>query len=183
MLAYEDFSAMRDITFGMVKTYVRREEFLQYLSDHGITEPEIKEYGSTAELQKALDEGKIDALVHTFTEIKEGQRILGRFAPKPFYYITYSGNDDVSRELNQAIADLKINRPELETELMNKYYQSRLDKTIVFTTEEKTYIRRADAIAVGYLDGYYPFSYEKDGEFIPSSRRFLLSPLNSPSFS
>lgn len=178
-LAYEDFSAMRDITFGMVKTYVRREEFLQYLSDHGITEPEIKEYGSTAELQRALDEGKIDALVHTFTEIKEGQRILGRFAPKPFYYITYSGNDDVSRELNQAIADLQINRPELETELMNKYYQSRLDKTIVFTTEEKTYIRRADAIAVGYLDGYYPFSYEKDGEFKGLSRNLLEEGINS----
>lgn len=173
MLAYEDFSAMRDITFGMVKTYVRREEFLQYLSGHGITEPRIREYESTTELQAALDDGEIDALVHTFTEIKAGQRLLGRFAPRPFYYITYPGNDDVSRELNQAIADLKINRPELETELMKQYYQNRLDKTIVFTTEEKNYIRRADAIVVGYLDGYYPFSYEENGEFKGLSRNLL----------
>jgi len=178
-LAYEDFEAMKYITFGMVRTYVRREEFLQYLEDNGVNEPEIKEYDSTAELQEALNRGEIDALVHTFTEIKEGQRLIGRFAPMPFYYITYPGNEDVIRELNQGVADLKINNPELETELMNEFYQSRLDKTIVFTTEEKAYIRDADDIVVGYLDGYYPFSYEEDGEYKGLTRELLEDGLGS----
>lgn len=136
-LAYEDFTAMQDITYGMVQGYVRRDEFLQYLTDNGIHSPQIIEYESTAALQKALETGEIDALVHTFTEIREGQRLLGRFAPRPFYYITYQGNDDVMRELNYAIADLKINVPELETELMNKFYYDRLDKQVLLTTEEK----------------------------------------------
>ena len=39
-LAYEDFEAMKDATFGMVKTYVRKNEFLQYLRDHGVSDPE-----------------------------------------------------------------------------------------------------------------------------------------------
>lgn len=172
-LAYEDFDAMKEISYGIVKTYVRKTEFLQYLSDNGIEDPEIKEYDSTAELQAALDRGEIDALVHTFTEIKEGQRLIGRFAPMPFYYITYQGNDDVMRELNQAVADLKIDRPELETELMNEFYQSRLDKTVLFTTEEKAYIESADEIVVGYLDGYYPFSYEENGEYQGLTRELL----------
>jgi len=163
-LAYEDFEAMKDITFGMVKTYVRREEFLHYLADNNIRSPRIREYGSTAELLEALDKGQVDAMVHTFMEIKEGQRLVGRFAPRPFYYITYPGNEDVLRELNHAIADLKMYAPELETKLMNKFYQSRLDKTIVFTTAEKRYIAGADQIAVGYFDGYYPFLYEEEGE-------------------
>ena len=30
-LAYEDFTAMRQITFGMVENYVRKDEFLQYI--------------------------------------------------------------------------------------------------------------------------------------------------------
>ena len=127
-LAYEDFTAMKGITFGMVENYVRKEEFLQYLKDNGISSPKIKEYTSTAILQEALDQGEVDAFVHTFTEVREGQRLVGRFAPKPFYYITYQGNEDVMRELNQAIADLKMNVPELETELMNEYYHSRLNK-------------------------------------------------------
>lgn len=121
-LAYEDFEAMKNIEFGMVKTYVRKEEFLQYLSDNGIKSPKIKEYESTADLQAALDRADVDAMVHTFMEIKDGQRLIGRFAPRPFYYMTYQGNDDVMRELDQAIADLKMNQPDLETRLMNEYY-------------------------------------------------------------
>ena len=164
-IAYEDFVVMQEITFGIVKDYVREEEFYQYLSDNGIEEPKVKEYVSTAKLQEALDKKEIQALVHTFTEIEEGQRLIGRFAPRPFYYITYKGNEELLGELNQAVADLKINQPQLETELMNKYYQSSLDKNVLFTTEETAYIEEQNTIVVGYVDGYYPFSYEKDGEF------------------
>ena len=163
-IAYEDFQAMKGITFGMVKTYVRKNEFITYLSDNGIRSPKIKTYDSTEKLQAALNKGEIDAMVHTFMEIKDGQRLIGRFAPRPFYYLTYPGNDDVMRELNQAIADLKMNNPGLETRLMNEFYQSRLDKTIVFTTDEKKYISETGQIKVGYFDKYYPFLYTEHGE-------------------
>lgn len=173
LLAYEDFEAMQKITFGMVKTYVRKNEFLQYMKDHGIVNPKLKMYDSTADLLQALEEGQIDAYIHTFTEVRQGHRLLGRFAPMPFYYITYQGNDDVLRELNQAIADLKISRPELETELMNRFYQSRLDKTVVFTTEEKDYIVDQKEIVVGYLDGHYPFCYQVERECQGIAREML----------
>ena len=172
-LAYEDFEAMKSITFGMVKTYVRKHEFLNYLSDNGLMFPKIKEYDSTAQLQEALDSGQIDAMVHTFMEIKEGQRLIGRFAPRPFYYITYPGNENVMRELNHAIADLKMASPDLETRLINSFYQSRLDKTIVFTTEEKQYISQANQVKVGYLDGYYPFLYSEDDDCKGLTRELL----------
>ena len=68
--------------------------------------------------------------------------MIGRFAPRPFYYITYPGNEELLRELNQGIGDVKMNRPELENELMVKYYDSRLDHTILLTSEEKDYMRR-----------------------------------------
>lgn len=174
-LAYEDFEAMKDITFGIVKTYVRRAEFIQYLRDNGVSNPKLKEYDSTAELKEAMEQGEVDAIVHSFTETSEGHRLIGRFAPMPFYYITYKGNDDVMRELNQAIADLKINQPQLETDLMNKYYESRLDKTVVFTTEEKAYLAEDHTVVVGYLDGYYPFSYEENGEYRGLTRKLLES--------
>ncbi len=178
-LAYEDFEAMKDATFGMVKTYVRKNEFLQYLRDHGVSDPDIVIYDTTADLQEALESGKIDAYIHTFTEIREGQRLIGRFAPMPFYYITYQGNDDVTRELNQAIADLKISQPELETKLMNQFYQSKLDKTVVFTTEEKSYIADVKKIVVGYLDGHYPFCYEENGACKGLTRELLDNGLKS----
>lgn len=162
-IAYEDFAAMQNITFGMVHNYVRSAEFLQYLQDGGITKPKIKEYESTHELHEALDAGEVDAFVHTFMEMEEGQRLVGRFAPRPIYYITYKGNTEVLRELNQAIADVKMSQPELEADLMNQFYESRWDKTVLFSTEEKKYLSEKESLIIGYLDGYYPFSYEEEG--------------------
>lgn len=172
-LAYEDFPAMRSITFGMVKTYVRRDEFMLYMQDHGIPSPRIREYDSTEALQNALAAGEVDAMVHTFMEVKEGQRLIGRFAPRPFYYISYQGNDEVMRELNYAISDMKMNEPGLEAQLMNEFYQSRLDKSIVFTTDEKEFIANSGPVVVGYFDGYYPFVYEEEGECRGLTRELL----------
>lgn len=174
-IAYEDFAAMRGVVFGMVKDYVRKEEFQQYLADHAIYCPSVVEYESTEKLQEALSAGEVDAMVHTFTEIREGQRLIGRFAPRPFYYISYQGNNDVMRELNQAIADLKINQPELEAELMNAFYYNRFDKAALLTTDEKEYLASTDLLTVGYLDGHYPFSYAEDNDFKGLSRDMLES--------
>lgn len=172
-IPYEDFDAMDQITYGVVKTYVRKTEFYEYLSDHGIHNPKVNEYDSTAELQAALAEQKIDAMVHSLTEIRDGQRIIGRFAPMPIYYISYKGNDEVMRELNQGIADIKMKRPDLENELITKYYDSRMDHTILLSQDEKDYIEEKKSITVGYFDGYYPFSYEIDGVYHGLAKQVL----------
>lgn len=172
-LPYEDFGAMNQITFGIVKSYIRKDEFYEYLSDHGIQNPRVKEYNNTAELQDALASQEIDAMVHSLTEIKDGQRIIGRFAPMPIYYISYKGNDEVMRELNQGVADIKMNRPDLENELITKYYDSRLDQTILLSQDEKAYIDEKKNITVGYFDGYYPFSYENEGTYHGLTKQVL----------
>lgn len=172
-IAYEDFVAMENITYGMVKGYVRETEFLEYLAENGIEEPKVLEYENTEQLHKALENGEIDAFVHTFTEIREGQRLIGRFAPMPFYYITYKGNDELLQQLNHALNDLKISKPELEAELMNEFYYSRLDVNTLLTTDEKEYIAGKKRIIVGYLAEFYPFSYEENGEFKGLARNML----------
>lgn len=176
-IAYEDFQAMKSLNFGMVKDYVRKAEFYEYLQHNGIENPTVLEYESTADMHTALDAGEIDAFVHTFTEVKEGQRLIGRFAPRPFYYITYKGNDELVRELNQAIVDVKMNQPELETALMNQYYYDKFDKAVLLTTDEKQYLDEKKVLRVGYLDNYYPFSYEEDGEFKGLTRELIESGL------
>lgn len=177
-VAYEDFQAMQDFSFGMVENYVRKNEFLEYLLHNDIVNPTIVEYETTADMQAALDAEEIDVFVHTFTEVEEGQRLLGRFAPRPFYYITYKGNDELIRELNQAIVDLKMNQPELETELMNAFYYDKFDKAVLLTTDEKAYLEEKQTLVVGYLDNYYPFSYVEDGEFKGLTRELLESGLS-----
>ena len=173
LYAYEDFDQMKDLTYGMVESYVRKPEFMQYMSAHGIVDFELKTYENTAALANALETGEIDVFVHSFMEIRDGWRVMGRFAPMPFYYITYQGNDELLMELNQAIADIKMKSPELENELLVKYYESRIDQNVLLTLEEKAYIEQADTLVVGYLEDQYPFSYESGGECCGISKQAL----------
>lgn len=161
--AYEDFEQMKDLTYGMVKGYVRATEFMQYMSAHRITDVKLKTYENTAELADALESGEIDVFVHSFMEIRDGWRVMGRFAPMPFYYISYQGNEALLTELNQAIADIKMKSPELENDLLVKYYESRMEQNLLLTLDEKEYIERTKPLVVGYLEDQYPFSYESDG--------------------
>lgn len=176
-IAYEDFHAMKELVFGMVKNYVRKAEFFEYLAHNGIDNPTVVEYESTVKLHEALESGEIDAFVHTFTEVKEGQHLIGRFAPRPFYYITYKENEELINELNHAIVDLKMSEPEIETELMKQFYYDRFDKGVLLTTVEKNYLDEKGTLVVGYLDNYYPFSYVEDGEFRGLTRELLESSL------
>ncbi len=171
--AYGDYEQMKNLSYGMVATYVRKDEFFQYMHAHGIDEINLTEYEDADALAAALESGEIDVLVHTFTEIRDGWRLMGRFAPKPFYYITYNGNDVLMQELNDAIADIKMNEPELENELLVRFYESRMDKTVTFTGEEKAYIADTKSLVVGYVDGCYPFSYEVDVSYRGLAREAL----------
>lgn len=87
-LAYEDFERMREMNFGVVESYIRKEEFLQYLKNHGITQPHLHQYRTTQEMKEALRQGEIDVASHTFTEIGTGQCLVGKYAYAPCYYMT-----------------------------------------------------------------------------------------------
>ena len=163
-IAYEDFEVMADIQFGMVKGYVRSKEFYEYMKANGIANPNVVEFENTSQMQAALSEGAIQAYVHTFTEVLDGQRLLGRFAPRQFYYITYKGNNSLLAELNKGISDLKLKKPELENQLMNEFYYSRFDNASLLTTEEKEYIQSAEPVKIGYVADNFPFTYDKNGK-------------------
>lgn len=178
-LAYEDFDVMKDIKIGMVNGYVRSAEFYEYMRENGIENPNVVQYGNTKSMHAALERGEIQAYVHTFTEVRDGQRLLGRFAPRQFYYITYKGNDELLSELNKAIADLKIKKPDLESQLMNMYYYNRFDNTSLLTTDEKEYIKNLDEITIGYIDGNFPYSFTENGKFDGITSEMLLESLRS----
>ena len=56
---------------------------------------------------------------------------------------------------------------------MNQFYYDKFDKAILFTTEEKQFLKEKEAIRVGYLDNNYPFSYVEEGEFKGLTKEML----------
>ncbi len=168
VIDFEDFDRMRDMTFGVVESYVRKAEFLEYIDRNGISEPQLKEYETSQELQAALKGGEIDVAVHTLTEVEEGQCLVGKFAYAPYYYMTWKGNEQLISELNIGIEALYMDNPSLEQELISAYYENRWEN---FAAEEQQYIDRGEPVRIGFYQDTKPLSYvngqgEYDGIYI-----------------
>ncbi len=162
-LAYEDFDSMKDMRFGVVETYIRKGDFLEYLDRNGIADPQVQEYGTTQELKEALAAGEIDVAVHTLMEVSEEQSLVGKFAYAPYYYITWKGNEALLDELNMGIEDLKIDKPTLEQELITEYYGERWEN---FAAEELRLINRGDTVRIGFYKDTKPLAYiNNEGEY------------------
>lgn len=167
-LAYEDFERMKEMKFGVVESYIRKTDFIKYLARNGIEKPKLTEYGTTRQLQEALQAGEIDIAAHTLTEVWEGQCLIGKFAFAPYYYITWKGNECLLDELNGGIENLKMNVPALEQELVTRYYGERREN---FAAEELELIRRGDTVKIGFYKDTRPLAYvnsqgEYDGIYI-----------------
>lgn len=162
-LAYEDFGRMKEMKFGVVENYIRKEEFLKYLRMNGVTEPQLHEYSTTQELKQALRLGEIDVAAHTFTEVEKEQWLVGKFAYAPCYYVTWKGNDSLLSEINHGIEELKLINPALEQELISQYYGDRREK---FATEEIRFINEGHTVKIGFYKDTRPLSYaDKNGEY------------------
>ncbi len=160
---FEDFDRMRDMTFGVVESYVRKPEFFEYLDRNGIASPRLKEYATTQELQAALGSGEIDVAAHTLTEVEEGQCLVGKFAYAPYYYMTWKGNEQLIAELNIGIEELYMDNPTLEQELISTYYENRWEN---FAAEEQQYIDRGVPVRIGFYQDTKPLSYiNEQGEY------------------
>ena len=155
-LAFEDFEHMKDMKFGVVESYIRKDDFLEYLDKNKIKNPKLKVYATTQEMQTALENGEIDIAAHTLTEVKEGQCLVGKFAYAPYYYITWKGNDALLHQLNRGIEALKMDMPTLEQELTSQYYGDRREN---FASDELQLIHRGDTVKIGFYKDTMPLAY------------------------
>lgn len=155
-LAFEDFERMKDMKFGVVESYIRKDDFLKYLAENNIKHPKLREYATSRELQTALQTGEIDIAAHTLTEVRDGQWLVGKFAYAPYYYITWKGNESLLDQLNQGNEALKMDAPTLEEELVSQYYGDRREN---FAAEELQLIRRGDTIKIGFYKDTMPLAY------------------------
>ena len=167
-LAFEDFDSMENMKFGVVESYIRKKEFLEYLDRNGIHNPRLKEYADTQEMQEALQSGEIDVAAHTLTEVWNGQGLVGKFAYAPYYYITWKGNTDLLDELNLGIEELKMYDPSFEQKITTRYYGDRREN---FAADEFALINRGDTVRIGFYKDTMPLAYvndkgENDGIYI-----------------
>lgn len=162
-LIYGDYEAFNHITIGCTVNYIHQKEFVEYANGAGY-KPRLTYYDSLEEMRNALYEGELDAmLVNSMERLPDNERIIDKFFSKPFYFVTNENRTDLTEELKNAIASIKVNKPDLENTLSKKYFDD--TGAFPYTKEELEYLVEAPVIKVGINKDRMPLAYKNiDGK-------------------
>ena len=165
---YEDYAAFDGMRIAVPEGTYQQEALRRYAQDHGFQYTEVP-FSDAKEMFAAFDAGKVDAVAACTLYRVENYKIVAYISIEPFYFITQKGRtDQLLPELNDAMAQIKFNNPQLESRLIDVYYQGKntASEYPLYTREEIEYVRSHPVLRVGYFSDRYPFSAydEETGE-------------------
>lgn len=156
-LPYEDFRALDGIRVGMLKDSTHNDDLKAYADEHGFSiRPTL--YETQDELSDALDGGAIDAILTSSLRKPVNRRIIARFGPSPFYFVTRKDDAQLLRELNDAQETIKSADPYFDMRLYDRFYQESPEFNIVFSSKERALIARMTKLRVAYIDDWEPLA-------------------------
>jgi diguanylate cyclase (GGDEF)-like protein len=168
---YEDYAGMNKKVIGALAPLSNSDALEEYMADNNFS-AEVVYYDNMNLLNEALVNGDIDLIWTSQMMSDDSQKIVARFSPYPFYFMTWKGNDDLLDSLNAAMQYLKNTYPGLENELLNTYFP--LYNILYFTREEQEFIDELQPIKIAYVGNNTPISYENNnGELGGISRQIF----------
>lgn len=159
-----DSTSLQKVRIAVYKTANKRLQELNEYCEMNLIEPEYLYYDSEEEMMEALYQGEADAMLSTSASIIDGVRAVAKFAPKPFYFITTSGNSELIKEINMALQNIDQTNPYFMSQMEEKYFSSRKDQ-LVISDEEQAFIDKGKVFKAGVLTNQPPFQYcDENGE-------------------
>lgn len=157
-LSYEDFLTFDGLRVGVLKGNRQQDKFISYSDRHSFT-PVIKEYSTQEQMDKALHDGEIEAVVMTSFMRTSELRIIAKFGEENFYFATTKGNGAVLNQLNKAMDQIQLSQPYYNSNLNRKYFDLQVSTHISFTNDELEYIKSNPVIKCVYHPADRPISY------------------------
>ena len=160
---YSTYNGMR---VALLNGNSRNKEFAEFADTKEFTY--VPSYfDTTAEMEEALQNGKVDAIVTSSLRKTNNERIVDKFGSSDFYVIVKKGNTELLNEINYAIDQLNAVEGEWKTTLYNKNYGSAESKNLEYTEQEKSIIAqysKDNPLHVLCDPTRYPYSYNENGE-------------------
>lgn len=170
-LYYEDYETFDRLKIAVLKDYPLTEYFLSYMKIHEF-EPELIYYDNIDESKAALKSGEVDAIVTSIMDMESDQKLLARFSPEAFYFLTWKGNTEILGPLNKAMSQAQNTYPLLLDELSVTHYP--VYKLQFYSREEKEFVKNVGTLRVAYIADRKPLSFtNEDGEFDGISRELF----------
>ena len=160
---YSTYNGMR---VALLRGNSRNDEFADYARTKGFTYKSVY-FDSTEEMDEALQNGIVDAIVTSSLRKTNNERILEKFGSSDFYVIVKKGNTALLNKVNYAIDQMNAAEGDWKTTLYNKNYESTDTKNLEYTEEEKRIIAqysKENPLHILCDPTRYPYSYTENGE-------------------
>lgn len=169
---YEDFASFDGMRVGALKDYLITERFQDHAKEKNLR-MSMTLYETPAQMLDALDNNKVEAAVVNLMMVSEDYKVIDKFAPGAFYFMTWKGNLELLGKLDAAMAQIKTDSPSLEQEMTVKYYPNY--QWQYYTREEQEYIASLGSVDVWYAPNRSPLSFadQKTGEMQGISRQIF----------
>ena len=162
-LRKNDLNTTQVLKIGLwEKAATRNKEVEEYLNSEGI-QAEIHYYDTSDAQMEALRSGKVDLISGVSLSSATNTRILARFAPRPYYFVSTKGNTGLIEQLDEAIRLIDEMQPELQDSLFDKFFLTAVN-AFNLTQAQKEVLERTDTLRVLCVDGDAPYVYQDKGQ-------------------
>ncbi len=148
----------------LTKAKSRNAEVRDYL-DAQKADYTIACYDDDEALLAALKSGEVDVISGVSLSPVGGTRIVKRFAPRPYYFVSAKGNTALTQQLDDAIARLNQVQPNFQSGLFEKYF-GRADSEFAITDSQKAYLESVGTLHVLCVDNDGPYVFQRDGQAV-----------------
>lgn len=165
-LYYEDFNELNGSVIGLLEGSYQEVSLKKFAGKKGFSYVE-KLYNSKDELKRALENYEIDVIALGGLAGEDSLKEVSHFDAQSCYLMYRKQNNNLARNIDDAIGIIKMKSPEFETKLYQKYYQEqKAYSEPLFTKEELEFIERGETIEIGMFRNYYPYTDCIDGKMV-----------------
>lgn len=162
-----DFATYNGMRVGMLEGNSRNEDFQVYARENNFSyEPVYFEMHT--DMEEALQNGAVDALITSSLRKTSNERILDTFNTHDFYVMVRKGDKELLKKINYAIDQLNATEGDWQNELENKYYTHDSSRHLDFTDRERKLIEQyrdgKKKLAVSACLNKKPYAYSENGK-------------------
>ncbi len=162
-----DYKSYDGMCIGLLTGSSQNDMLAEFAEDKQFSY-QSKEFESAQELEQALKDGSIDAILSSNLRKTSDERTLDTLTTENFYAIVRKEDTELLEEIDYAIEQMNINEGDWENSLFFKYYGPVHTPGLVFSEREKAYIQDVldgkKKITATSLGDRAPYSYVENGE-------------------
>lgn len=156
-----DSTSVQKVRIAVHTNANKRLQELNEYCEMNLINPEYVYFDDEEAMVEAMRRGEADAMLSTSASFIDGVRTVAKFAPKPFYFITTSGNSELVKEINLALQNIEQTNPYFMSQMEEKYFSSMKDH-LVISDEEQAFINEGRVFKAGVLTNQPPFQYRDE---------------------